>query len=111
MRSEFTAKVKDAAWERADGKCEGCGIRLHRGRIHYDHIIADGLGGSNDLDNCAVLCGGPGSCHDAKTRKQDVPAIAKAKRRKRHAAGIRKPRTITRWRKFNGEIVIAPRER
>lgn len=28
----------------------------------------------------------------------------------RHA-GIRKPRTITRWRKFSGQIVSAPRKR
>ena len=111
MRHEFSKKTKWQAWERANGKCEGCGIELTSCRVHYDHVIPDGLGGSNDLDNCAVLCGGPGSCHDLKTRKDDVPNIARAKRRQLRQAGIRKPRTITRWRKFNGEKVIATRER
>ena len=63
------------------------------------------------MDNIAVLCGGPGSCHDTKTRKADIPAIARAKRRQLRQAGIRKPRTMTRWRRFDGTIVVAPRGR
>jgi len=110
MRREFPAKIKVAAFARAEGCCELCstGIKLRVGDIFYDHRIADGLGGEPTLDNCQVLCR---SHHDAKTHKHDVPTIAKSKRIRRHAAGIKKPRSITRWRRFNGDPVYASRER
>ncbi len=110
MRREFSKHVKRDAFVRAAGKCEGdgCGARLSLGKYHYDHVIADGLGGEPTLENCAVLCM---ACHNEKTRKRDVPAIAKAKRIEDRQRGIKKPRTITRWRKFNGDVVQAPRER
>lgn len=110
MRQEFSAKVKVAAFERAKGCCELCktGIRLRPGDIYYDHRNPDALGGEPTLENCQVLCR---SHHAAKTADEDVPAIAKAKRRYRRAAGIKKPRTIRAWRKFNGDVVLADRER
>ena len=33
------------------------------------------------------------------------------KRIRRREAGVRRPRTMTRWRNMRGEIVTAPRER
>lgn len=89
-RREFSKQVKRDAFMRAAGKCEGesCGARLTLGKFHYDHVIPDGLGGEPTLDNCAVLCT---ACHSVKTRKQDVPAIAKAKRVSDRHLGIRKP--------------------
>lgn len=107
MRHEFSNKIKAAAALRANGRCESCGRRLLTGDFHYDHDIADGIGGENSLTNCRVLCR---SCHAVKT-KTDIKRIAKSKRNFRKARGIKKPRTITRWRKFNGDIVIATRER
>lgn len=114
MRNEFTAKTKALAFQRAGGFCEGrfitgerCGARLTPGRFHYDHVIADGLSHDNSLDNCACLCL---PCHSDKT-PGDVKVIAKAKRLERRQMGIKKPRKITRWRKFNGDIVTAKRER
>jgi len=78
MRDEFTKSTKSAAWERCGGKCEECGKRLGSGHGHaYDHIVAAWLGGSADLENCAVLCT---HCHSLKTTKLDVPGIAKTKR-------------------------------
>lgn len=110
MRRNFHPKVMIAAWDRADGHCEKCksGIKLIPGDIFYDHIIPDALGGEPTLDNCQVLCR---SHHDAKTFKVDVPAIAKSKRIQRRRAGIKKERTIRAWRKFDGTIVHASRER
>lgn len=110
MRREFSKQVKRDALLRANGCCEGndCNARLHAGKFHYDHIVADGLGGEPTLDNCAVLCT---ACHGDKTAKYDVPRIAKVKRIQDREKGIRKPRTITRWRKFNGETVFADRSR
>jgi 5-methylcytosine-specific restriction endonuclease McrA len=110
MRTEFSKQVKRDAFLRADGKCEGsdCGARLTLGKYHYDHVIPDGLGGEPTLDNCAVLCL---PCHKIKTTTKDVPAIAKTKRIQDRQKGIKKPRTIRSWRKFNGEIVHAERNR
>ena len=108
-RREFPKPIKREALRRAAGKCEGenCGA-LFGVKFHFDHVIADGLGGEPTLDNCAVLCH---PCHDEKTRKHDVPLIAKVRRISDKHNGIKKPRTIRTWRKFNGEIVHAGRER
>ncbi|PWE26689.1 endonuclease [Pararhodobacter marinus] len=77
-RSEFPGKIRAAAFERAKGCCEECGVSIRPGNgPEYDHRIPDALGGEPTLDNCAVLCR---SCHGAKTAKEDVPRIAKAKR-------------------------------
>lgn len=107
MRLEFSAKTKLAAFQRANGHCEQCTARLAPGNVEYDHRIACELGGDNSPENCVVLCK---TCHRAKTRG-DAGAIAKAKRRERKAAGIRKPRSIRAWRKMDGTPVYAARER
>ena len=44
------------------------------------------MGGEPTLKNCEVLCL---NCHGAKTTKQDVPRIAKAKRVERNHVGAR----------------------
>lgn len=110
MRREFPKLVKREALSRANGFCEGpgCGAALHVGRYHFDHDIPDGLGGEPELWNCKVLCH---ACHSVKTRTIDVPTIAKAKRVNDKQNGIKKPRAITRWRRFDGSIREAGRER
>jgi hypothetical protein len=45
------------------------------------------LGGSNDADNLAVVCV---ACADAKTAKEDIPRISKAKKQKMRHLGIEK---------------------
>lgn len=109
MRREFPKPVKREALRRAAGKCENtsCGA-LFGVKFHFDHDIADGLGGEPTLENCRVLCH---ACHGEKTAKHDVPLIAKVKRIQDRHNGIKKPRTIRSWRKFNGEIVHANRDR
>jgi len=82
MRREFSAKVTDAAFARCGGHCEGCSAPLRPGKIEYDHILSDGLGGGPTLDNCQVLCT---ACHSLKTHHSDRPKMAKADRgRKKH---------------------------
>lgn len=114
-RREFPKQVKRDAFLRANGKCEGwtaagnlCEARLTIGKYHYDHVIPDAHGGEPTLDNCAVLCI---ACHKDKTTTKDVPAIAKTKRIRDRHNGIKRPRTIRSWRKFDGTIVHAERER
>lgn len=88
-RREFSAATKRAAWERADGRCEGltfgdlngfdgirCGAPLDHGNFHYDHIDPDWYSKDSELENCQVLCR---QCHLAKTNV-DVKHIAKSKR-------------------------------
>jgi 5-methylcytosine-specific restriction endonuclease McrA len=107
VRREFSKQVKREALKRAAQQCEQCGA-VFGVKFHFDHIIADGLGGEPTLDNCAVLCH---VCHGEKTRTHDVPRIAKMKRIRDRNDGIKKPRTIRAWRKFDGSIVYAERER
>ncbi len=89
-RREFPRQVKRDALRRAAGRCEApsCGA-LFGVKFHFDHDIADGLGGEPTLDNCAVLCH---VCHGEKTRKHDVPLIAKTKRISDRHDGISTPR-------------------
>lgn len=107
MRREFPAKVKVAAFERAKGNCEVCGSRLTVGKFRYDHKLPDALGGDPTLENCVVQCL---ACDKPKTA-DDVRRIRKADRQRRHHIGIKKPRTITSWRRFDGSVVHASRER
>jgi len=104
MRREFSARVKVTAFDRCCGRCEECTRFLMPGDIRYDHRIPDASGGEPTIENCQVLCRG---CHDQKTRKHDVPVIAKGKRVRAHHIGIRKRETFRGWRRMNGEIVRA----
>ena len=108
-RREFSAKVKIAAFERANGRCEipWCNAKLHPGRFTYDHHNPDYFGGEPTLENCQVICR---ECDKSKTRK-DAKDIGKSRRIRKREAGVKKPRTMRQWRRFNGEIVTAPRER
>lgn len=109
MRREFSSKVKAAAALRAAGHCEGCTAKLMTGGYHFDHDTPDGLGGEPTLENCKVLCK---SCHGLKTAKEDVPNIARAKRRQRKHQGIRKRSTFacsrdSRFKKrMDGTVVL-----
>lgn len=91
-RREFSKAVKVAAVKRAtrDGQvyCEKCGCLAKQWEI--DHANADGLTGEPTLENATVLCA---PCHKEKT-KNDVKAIARAKRREAAHLGVRKKPTL-----------------
>jgi hypothetical protein len=78
-------------------RCEECGcvcVAKEGLGYEFDHTIAEALilDKSRKLtaaDGKLLCCGRPDSCHDRKTAKGDVPAIAKAKRREAKAAGVR----------------------
>lgn len=108
MRHEFSDKVRLAAFERAKKRCERCTAMLVAGKIRYNHRIPDYFGGPNTLENCEVLCL---ACDSPQTYGKDIPAIAKSRRIRKREAGIRKPRSIRMWKKFNGTGIFAPRER
>lgn len=99
-RQEFPRAVKVEIIKRAtrDGVvyCEGCGCPTRR--FDVDHTIPDGLriDKSKKLtaDDGKLLCkdAGRDSCHGTKTAEQDVPAIARAKRREAAHVGAARPK-------------------
>jgi 5-methylcytosine-specific restriction protein A len=93
----------------AKGKCKLCtrfidGCKL---TAQADHVIALINGGKNCESNMQLVCN---ECHKVKTKADVAEKSITARKRAKHL-GIKKPRTMTRWRKFNGEIVSASRER
>jgi hypothetical protein len=91
--SEFSNKIRIAAFKRCGGKCENasCGAKLKVGEGEYDHIIALALGGESSLENCQILCV---PCHRGKGAKtaKDVADIARAKRRELKHSGAAAPK-------------------
>lgn len=96
-------------WEAHKGICVVCRLPIDGTREKWivEHVRPLELGGTDADDNC-----GPAheACGVEKTRTDHRDA-ARAKRRKMKALGIKKPRTITRWRRFDGTAVYADRER
>lgn len=96
-RREFTRAVYAQIVHRATVNgvvaCEGCGLILGKKPYHIDHTIADAL----QIDKSRKLTADDGKllgvecCHDPKTREQDIPAIAKAKRREANHLGFEAP--------------------
>jgi 5-methylcytosine-specific restriction endonuclease McrA len=101
-------RVKLRVFEKYKGKCPKCTRKLQPRKWDCDHIVALINGGKHKESNLQPLCNSP--CHSNKT-KADVKEKSKNYRVRRRDAGIRKPRTITRWLKFDKTPVIAPRER
>lgn len=101
-------RVRARVFDKHHGVCGLTNKTIRPGdQWQLDHIVALTLGGQHRETNLVPVLKQP---HKEKT-KRDVAMKAKNYRvRKRHL-GIKKPRTITRWRKFSGEIVIAPRDR
>lgn len=77
-RKRPSRALKDKLLAAQDHACFACGCPLLA--VEYDHVIPLGLGGSNAEDNWAALCP---ACHKTKTR-EDLRAIARAKRRRRY---------------------------
>ena len=100
--------VRARIFETNGGVCHLSGRKIRPGEAwELEHIIALCNGGEHRESNMAPALVQP---HKVKTA-QDRKIKSKIDRvRKRHL-GIKKPRTITRWRKFNGEPVYASRAR
>lgn len=106
--SPVPARVRLRVFERYKGCCYLSGRKIRPGeRWDLEHIIALSLGGEHAESNLAPALVAP---HRIKT-KADRRIKAKNDRVSKGHLGIKKPRTITRWRKFSGEIVISTRER
>lgn len=101
-------RVRIRVFIKHDGYCAKCTRKLRPGHWACDHIVSLINGGRNAEDNLQPLCISP--CHKSKTQT-DVREKAKVAYVQKRHLGVKKPRRITRWRKFNGGIVIAKRDR
>ncbi len=96
-------------FEAAAGVCCICSLPIDavKQRWIVEHVKPLWLGGADDESNMRPA---HASCGIAKTTGE-APVRAKSDRIRAKRFGIRKPRTIRGWRKFNGQRVFAPRER
>jgi len=128
-RREFTRAVYAQIVHRATNSggrivCEGCGLVLGKKPWAVDHTTADGL----QIDKSRKLTAADGKllgkacCHDPKTFGEDIPAIAKAKRREAKNTGITRPagllqsapfaktdKAAARAEKAAGKAMLAPK--
>lgn len=102
------ARVRVRVFWKHDGWCAKCGRVLPAGKWACDHIVALANGGKHQESNLQPLCISP--CHSDKTKADVAEKSMIARKRAKHI-GVKKPRTIRAWRKFNGQIVNAARER
>lgn len=98
-------RVKLRVYRKANGNCATCTNHVLSGQ--YDHVIPLIIGGEHRESNLQFLCV---PCHKGKTAL-DVKLKAKVARVSKRHLGIKKPRTLTRWRRFDGSIVDAGRDR
>jgi 5-methylcytosine-specific restriction endonuclease McrA len=106
--SQIPARVKVRVFDKFSGRCAICtGTIAGKIRPAYDHNVAIINGGRNAESNLQLLCV---PCHAVKTRS-DVSEKSRVYRKRLKAQGHKKPRTIRSWRKFDGTIVYAERDR
>jgi len=93
-RMNFPGRVREAALERAQARCEHvdtegnrCPCALHPGHYEFAHIVADRMGGRPTLDNCAVWCT---PCHRA-AYAADAAKIARQRRLEKRERGTQAP--------------------
>ena len=66
-------RIRKAVLTRDGYRCQKCG---KRGRLEIDHIRPKWVGGSDDMENLRVLCGGPDSCHATRHKRKRTPMEA-----------------------------------
>lgn len=103
MRQEFAKATKLAAWQAANGHCQGCTAKLFPGKIQYHHDKECAFGGTAELGNCVVLCR---TCHAVITRSR-APIIAKSNRVRNRHLGVTKAKRTIPGRRFNGDPIPA----
>lgn len=52
----FSPEVREAAWNRAKGKCEDCWEPLKPGNKKLHHVFPQHMGPNDSLENSAYLC-------------------------------------------------------
>jgi 5-methylcytosine-specific restriction endonuclease McrA len=99
--------VRARVFEAHGGRCHISGQIIRDKNWDCDHIVALINGGEHRESNLAPALR---EYHKIKT-KADVAEKSRVSRKRQKFIGVKKPRQITAWRRFNGEIVRAGRER
>lgn len=98
-RKRWSASARLRIFLANDGRCHVCGGKIGVGEgWDLDHRIALALGGDDAEANLAPAH--RKGCHAGKTAKEDVPAIAKAKRRQIAHLGASAPKRPIQSRGF-----------
>lgn len=101
-------RVRARVFEAHGGRCYLSGRVIRSGDVwDCDHIIALINGGEHRESNLAPALR---EFHKIKT-KADVAEKSRVARKRQKFIGIKRDRKILGWRKFNGEIVRAGKER
>lgn len=101
-------RVRLRVFERHGGVCHLSGQRIRAGDLwDVDHVVALVNGGSHRESNLAPALRDK---HREKT-KADVAEKSRVYRKRAKHLGVKKPRSIRSWRRFDGTIVHAERER
>lgn len=102
------ARVKLRVFEKYNGVCYLSGVKIRPGdKWEIEHVRPLCNGGEHRESNMAPALVKP---HKAKTAADRREKAKNDRVRKRHL-GIKKPRSILGWRKFDGTIVRASRAR
>jgi len=106
--SAIPPRVRLRVFERHNGACYLSGRKIMAGdKWEVEHIVALCNGGEHRESNMAPALSAP---HKVKSAADMALKSRNYKMRAKHA-GIKKRRTITSWRKFNGDVVRANRDR
>lgn len=111
--SRIPNNVRVRVFDRFHGRCQceqqGCGFRKivppMKWEVHHAKPLWNG-GEHRESNFVPVLT----ECHKTISSR-DRTIKAKGDRLRLKQLGIKKPRTMTKWRRFDGSIVHAPRER
>ena len=108
-RRSLSRLARTRIFDARNGMCCICGTRcgIMYGKWIIEHIKPLWLGGADDESNMAPA---HERCAIEKT-VGEAPVKAKTDRQRANHLGIKKSRTITRWRLFNGQPVSVRRER
>jgi 5-methylcytosine-specific restriction enzyme A len=102
------ARVRLRNFLKFEGMCQECGSKIVGRKWITDHRIAICNGGQNRENNLGPI---HEACDREKKTPTDVAEKSRVARKRKAFLGLKKKRTITRWRKFDGTIVTKPRER
>lgn len=111
FRRRISTSERQRIFDDADGVCHICGTKIHPGQAwEVSHPIPLAMGGTDTRDNRAPAHKRP--CHSERTRRVDIPAIAKIKRQRARYTGAFRPdypmqggRDSDIRKKLNGQVV------